>query len=337
MRSSIIKKELEKKYDSIDVVVGQNTEEREKAFEVIKRKNNDYDFCYIESKVGVTRYKDTKILYSLKSLKIKRIGIYYRDMYWAYKIKTSEGKFKNLMIPTINSWYLKLLDKICDVIFVQSDSFKYELLKFIPNSKVLLLPPGCDNIKVLDVHNHSILYVGEVDNRFSGIDLLLDTLKYINNEHDKVTLNIVCREEEFISNKTLLEIANSYTWINIYHNTKKNIDEIYNISSIAVIPRSGDEYTKLCLPIKLFEYISFEKPIIAIDHGEVGEFIRNNQIGLTANGNKEEFAKQIIDLLDNADSYAFYKEQISLYKEKNLWSNRIEFIETSLTNRIIGE
>ncbi|TFJ44433.1 hypothetical protein CKN73_02540 [Carnobacterium divergens] len=330
VRSMTIKKELEKKYKQIDIIQGANAKERFEIFKQLKKENADYDYCYIESRVGVTRWKDTKILRSLKDLKIKKIALYYRDMYWAFNIKTSKGTLKNLLVPFINKHYVRFLNDVCDVIFVQSESFKNELLQFIPKSTINLLPPGCDDIDEPLLVKKGALYVGEVDERFSGIELLLETFKHINEHQDQAILNIVCRKEEYDKNTKLINMNEEYQWLSIFHCSKETIKEVYDKSSITIIPRNGEEYTKLCLPIKLFEYISFEKPIVSIDHGEVGKFIEENKVGITTKGTKEDFSEKILDLLKDEDTFNFYKEKIKEYKKTNMWSNRIELIHSIL-------
>ncbi|ALS35883.1 glycosyltransferase involved in cell wall biosynthesis [Enterococcus rotai] len=332
VRSMTIRKELEKKYKKVDVIQGENASERFKIFYQLRKKKTVYDYCYIESRVGVTRWTDTKLLFLLKKLNIGQIALYYRDMYWAYKIKVSTGTLKNFLVPFVNKRYIHFLNKICDVIFVQSETFKKELLKYIPNATVELLPPGCDDIDEPLFTEKAALYVGELANQFSGIDLLLDVFSYINRSEERVRLNIVCRKEEYDENLRLIKMNEMCQWLSIFHCSKETIKEVYDKSSVTIIPRNGDEYTKLCLPVKLFEYISFEKPIISIDHGEVGEFIKEKQIGIVTDHTKEEFAEKIIDLMEDREKYLFYKEKIREYKKNNMWSNRVDMIDTILSS-----
>ena len=73
VRSLAILKELEKLSD-LDIVYGKNSKERFNKFKSICNNNNAYDYCYIESRVGVTRLFDTYLLMLLR-MKFKNIKI----------------------------------------------------------------------------------------------------------------------------------------------------------------------------------------------------------------------------------------------------------------------
>lgn len=321
--------------NELDVIKGKNSRERYEQLKRLIKKGQIYDFCYIESRVGVTRYLDTKLLLALKQkLKINKIGIYYRDMYWNYNIFFSENKLRNMLIPIANKLYLKFLASICDVFFVQSESFKRALRNFLPTTtQIELLPPGCENIKV----SHSeapetmeAIYVGEIDPIFSGVDLLIETFKIIN-QRQKLCLNLVCRENEYKINLDLQKANNMYDWLKISHHTKSNIGEVYNRADVAIIPRSGNEYTKLCLPVKLFEYISYERPVIAVNHGEVSQFISKTGIGVVTNDNPVDFANSILNIINSKKKYMEVVTNIKKLKQKSTWEQRVIDIKKILS------
>jgi|GEM_PF-2228704 len=331
VRSNAILKEFELMDTDVDFIVGENAKER---YEKFRKINSDkqYDYCYIESKVGVTRFYDTLIINSVKK-KFQNIavGLYYRDMYWAYNIQISKGKIKNLFVPLVNKWFLRFISKRVDVIFGQSKSFCKKLRTYVGNKcKIEVLPPGCENISIKQNAKTGVIYVGEIDPVFSGIELLIEAMKLVNLKQ-KVPLNLVCRKHEFEKNEYIQRIAKEYDWLNVYHETKETIHKIYNQSNLAVIPRYKDEYTKLCLPIKLFEYISYELPIVAVDHGEVSNFIKKYQIGSISNGNPEDFANKILEILNmSEEEIKLIKNNLKLCKEANTWKTRVEKIDKVL-------
>lgn len=323
------------KGNEIDVIKGKNSKERYEQLKMLIKKGQKYDFCYIESGTRVARYLDTRLLFSLKhKLKINKIGIYYRDMYWNYNIFFNKNRLRNMLIPIVNKFYLKFLASICDVFFVQSESFKRALQDFLPvTTQIELLPPGCENIKISYSKvpvNMEAIYVGEIDRIFSGVDLLIETFKIIN-QKQKLRLNLVCRENEYKDNLDLQKANSMYEWLKISHHTKSNIEEVYNRSSIAIIPRSGNEYTKLCLPVKLFEYISYEKPVVAINHGEVSNFISKTGIGVVTNDNPVDFANGILSIINSKRTYIELVANIKKLKEKSTWEQRVIDIQKILS------
>lgn len=231
----------------------------------------------------------------------------------------------------MNKVYLKFIDIVTDVVYCQSSSFRDSLKQDIKRSKIELLPPGCEAIVPENVINNEVIYVGEIDFRFSGIDLLIDSLELVNQTQD-IKLNIVCRREEYEESEYLKEANRKYKWLDISHHNKQTIEKIYNKSAIAIIPRSGNEYTKLCLPIKLYEYITFEKPIVAVNHGETGKFIEKYKVGIACTEKKEDIANSILSLLMDDTYFMQIKNKVKICKEENLWSQRAKKIITSLNS-----
>ncbi|HDX9705113.1 glycosyltransferase [Bacillus thuringiensis] len=332
VRSFAVLEEFRKTNNDVEMVYGSSAKERYRVFKEIMKKNKHYTYCYIESKVGVTRGYDSLIMLLLK-LKVKpqKIGFYYRDMYWKYGIQVSTGNVKNKIVPWANRIYLKFVDFICDVVYGQSKSFCDALEDHIKKSDIKMLPPGCDDIEISNISSNEVLYVGEIDQQFSGIELLIDAL-IIANLNERVVLNLVCRKHEYEENQYLNEMNQRYDWIKISHHNKQTIKEVYKKSSLTIIPRSGNEYTKLCLPIKLFEYISYEKPIVAVNHGEVADFIAQHHLGLISNDTAEDLARKILLLLSENKVYLDIIKNIRNYKTHNKWSNRIEQINLDLSS-----
>lgn len=250
-------------------------------------------------------------------------------MYWKYGINLSNGRLKQSFVPLMNKVYLKLIDNVCNVIYVQSEAFKEALQPLVKKADILLLPPGCEKMVCNDFTQEDAFYVGEIDSVFSGVELLIQAFEIINIKTE-INLNLVCRKYEYEENLFLKEVNHKFNWLKISHHNKATIGEVYQRSKVAIIPRSGNEYTKLCLPIKLFEYISQEKPIVAVNHGETADFINYNKLGLLSNDTPESLASCILEMFNNDKLHAEFKMNIKEYKKNNLWMNRIEHINETL-------
>ncbi|MFP7412676.1 glycosyltransferase [Priestia filamentosa] len=332
VRSLEILKQLKALHRDVDVIMAKNSKERWQQFKLLD-KDNVYDFCYIESKVGVTRYYDTLLLLFLKK-KFRNliVGLYYRDMYWKYGIQVSKGVIKNLFVPFVNKCYLKLLGNICDVIFGQSGDFCKSMEGIVSDKCELeILPPGCEEVQELQKEAFGVIYVGEIDSVFSGVELLIDSMRLVNHKQ-KVPLYLVCRKHEYDENTFLREANYKYEWLNIEHHTKETIGEVYSKANLAMIPRYKSEYTKLCMPIKLFESISYELPIVAVQHGETTRFIEESNIGLITNTNPNQIADSILRLISDRDLRGEMIDNLKIAKEKNSWTNRVREI-----SRVLGK
>jgi len=332
VRSLEVLKEIKNEHDKVDVIIGENPRERLENFKSLNS-NNEYDFCYIELKVGVTRYYDTLLLLSLKKkFKNLKVGMYYRDMYWAYGIHISKGYFKNLFVPIANRFQLKFLSKIADVMFGQSKSFCTQMEPLISSKcKLEVLPPGCEYVSSTEVDSAGVIYVGEIDQVFSGVELLIESMRLVNKKQ-YVPLYLVCRKHEYEESILIQEANKKYDWLNIEHHTKETIGAAYSKASIAIIPRHKNQYTKLCLPIKLFEYITYELPIIAVKHGEVSHFIKDNNIGFVTNPDADEIANKVLDLLNNEVMGNALTDSLVKAKRNHSWNKRVSTITKVLSS-----
>ncbi|MGG0744649.1 glycosyltransferase [Priestia megaterium] len=332
VRSLEVLKEIKNKHDKVDVIIGETPRERWGKFKCL-HSNNEYDFCYIELKVGVTRYYDTLLLLSLKKkFKNLKVGMYYRDMYWAYGIHISKGYFKNLFVPLANKLQLKFLSTIADVIFGQSKSFCAQMAPLISSKcKLEVLPPGCEYVSSPEINSAGVIYVGEIDQVFSGVELLIESMRLVNKKQ-YTPLYLVCRKHEYEESILIQESNEKYDWLNIEHHTKETIGAAYSKASIAIIPRYKNQYTKLCLPIKLFEYITYELPIIAVKHGEVSDFIEDNNIGFVTSPDAEEIADKVLELLNNDCIGNALNDSLVKAKSNHSWTERVNTITKILNS-----
>ncbi|MFP7733895.1 glycosyltransferase [Priestia aryabhattai] len=332
VRSLEILKEMNLLHSNLDVIRGKSPRERLEKFKALDS-NNRYDFCYIELKVGVTRYYDTMLLLSLKrKFKNLKIGMYYRDMYWGYGIQVSKGYLKNLLVPIANKYHLKFLSNIADVMFGQSKSFCEEMKKFVSGDcELKIISPGCENINVPKENPSGVIYVGEIDEVFSGVELLIESM-FLVNQIKHVPLYLVCRKHEYDQSLLLQKANEKYEWLNIEHHTKETIGSVYSKASLAIIPRYKNDYTKLCLPIKLFEYITYELPIIAVRHGEVSNFIEDHNIGYVTPPDANEISENVLKLIEESMLNQKMIENLKSAKRKNSWNQRVHQITKVLSS-----
>lgn len=82
----------------------------------------------------------------------------------------------------------------------------------------------------------------------------------------------------------------------------------------------------------MYEYITFEKPIVAVNHGETGKFIEKYKVGIACTEKKEDIANSILSLLMDDTYFMQIKNKVKICKEENLWSQRAKKIITSLNS-----
>ena len=76
------------------------------------------------------------------------------------------------------------------------------------------------------------------------------------------------------------------------------------------------------MAVKLFEYISYKKPIIAVTGTAVGDFIEKNDIGWTINYDEIKLKELITDLQNNPSQIDQKIKKIEKIISDNTWEAR---------------
>lgn len=320
----------------VEVISGSikyNSKKRKKdIISLIKRikSGEKFDLCYVEPPSGlINRFNNFYEFNLWKQIKKSKIpmGIFYRDIYWKFYKDFDFNSIKYKLISILCSIELKKILRYFNIIFIPT----LAMSKYLPKAKYVELPSACEEgieIKKENTEIPTFIYVGGATYRY-GTDLMLNSFKKVN-ETVKVNLNLICRPSEMPIIDEFLKTG-TYPWLNIFHLSGKELNEIYNKSDYAIIPLRNIEYHSFCMPVKLFEYVSYEKPILTTCCKYIAEFVRNYDIGEIVEDNEEDMTKGILKLI-NGD-YQKYKENLKYCKEKNMFSERVK----TIINALIGE
>lgn len=288
-------------------------------------RNEKYDLCYVEPPSGVV-FNICDHLLLLYISKIKKIptGVFYRDAFWKlYKHYNRKGlKAKILILMHKFDWIIfKLVSK---VMYFPSESFAEH---FECKNKVILMP-GAEKINgLLPGEDNTFIYVGGIEGGY-GADLLLSSFKKAYEINKSIRLNLVCRNENDIVSKYKNE-----EWLNLHigKSGKDELKEIYDKSKYAIITLLKGDYMDLAVPIKIFEYISYEKPILSTDCKEISKIITKYNIGKISKEYKD-LSKDIIDMVTDEKSYIKYKENIkNRVLQEELWIDRVLTVINTLS------
>ena len=212
-----------------------------------------------------------------------------------------------------------------DIVYFPSLSMS----KYFKFKDMRALPPAGDYVEdIQNLNAEGIIYVGGISKRY-GIELLMEALNKINKKQH-VILRLVCRANEVCNIKKEYQEKD---WLKIYNTSDKNdLKELYNNSKIALIPIEKSKYNNFAIPIKLFEYMQYNVPIVATDNLEVKNIIEKYNIGIVTESDSEKFADAILKLYNDEELYLKLKnnERNALLSE-NLWKHRIQKINEDLT------
>lgn len=104
-----------------------------------------------------------------------------------------------------------------------------------------------------------------------------------------INLTICCRKREWNEHKNFYNGFLRSVKINIVHKSGKKLESLYSNGDICLLYFPYYEYRTFGMPVKLFEYMAYHKPIIASNNCVVGEYIHNN-IGWKINYDNNELS-----------------------------------------------
>lgn len=294
---------------------------------------NRPQMCYIEPPSGpfLCPY-DLKLLKLLKKKNIP-VSIFYRDAYWKFPYMGIQkmniiNKFKQKVVHYMQKRDWKVIVKTCSHIYFPSVS----LAEYFVRDNISTLPPGCELIDNMaenedrDDRPPTAIYVGGATERY-GIYLLLDAFSKINEKQICVNLKLICPKEQWNCLPLEYRKYERNDWLEINHvSGKENLKDLYQKSDFAILPLKKNSYNDVAVPVKLYEYVSYLKPIVSTNCDEIQKIVKENNIGLVIEDNPEQLIKGIEKLLNDNQKFQEYKKKCKLMRENNTWSKRAETI-----------
>lgn len=329
-------KYLQKSSHEITTIIG-NSEERARALASLKEKvKKGYQIDMVYCELGALPFMltdqdhiprrpclDITIIRYLKNLKIP-FAAYYRDVYWKFPEMSTGSFIKNMIKQIGHIIEIRFINRHTDIFYLQSR----EMIKFLPeikNPEIKILMPGTEPVKVTRKKKRSqklkIFYVG-------GMGILYKMHAFIEAVSlfpDEIELTICCRPKE---------------WNNVKHEYEPLLKP-----NIQIISGSGDElvpylreadifhfclephkYRKFVMPVKLFEYLSYRKPIFASQETMVGEFIAKEKIGWSVRYDAKSIAAALKKILKDPQLLSKMQKSIDRVSQEHSWENRIKQI-----------
>ena len=330
-------------YD-VEVISGYGSERMHSIKSIEKKIKNGvkYDFLYSESNTIPTALTEKNHIPKYFNLDFRffkfckknniPIGLFYRDIYWKFPIfkETIKG-YKRYILKPLFKYDLVQYRKYLNCMFLPTMLMsKYIDKKYWPPI-VTDLPPGAEyrNEKKLDdtfSEKLRLLYIGGIGDLYR-FDALLEAIYDL----EKVKLTICCRKDEWNENRQIYEPFLTKN-IQIVHKSGEELVELYDNADICVALFKTTEYRKLAMPVKIFEYLSFQKPIIATNDTSAGQFVRDNNIGWSINYSVDNIKSTIVDILNNRDQLDIIKTNIYQKLLNNTWEKRAEKVVDVLHN-----
>ena len=328
-------------YD-VDVVIGYG-QSREESINKIKENINNgviYEFCYSESSTMPTLlteknhlpthpFLDFGFFKFLKEHNIK-IGLFYRDSHWLFdQYKNSVSKFKRIFTTFFYKYDLKKYKKYVDVIYMPDKKMNDYLPTDLGNN-IQDLPPAIDEYEINKSNNHldklNIFYVGGLGELYN-LEMFLKVIK----ELDFVDLTLCTRKDEWDNVKNNYEKYLTPR-IKIIHGGPEEYKPYIESSNLALLFVKPNEYWKFAIPVKLFEYMKFSKPIIAVKNTATSRIIENYNIGFTEEYNEFALKNLLIKINENLTNLDLIHDNFKNAIKENTWDSRARKVSSDLTN-----
>lgn len=318
----------------VETVTGYG-KERKKSIKKIAQsiKNGEkYDFLYSESSsmptlltekhhLPVYPFLDFHFFQFCQAHAIK-IGLFYRDIYWMFdSYKRQLGALNKLIATFFYRVDLKQYNNLINVLFLPHQ----EMGSYFPipfKGIIEELPSGTDPTDPLsltftnpDPSKLNILYIGALDD-FHAMDDLFHAI----NLRDYLHLTLCCSQLEWEKFQMKNKIA--LPRVSVIHKKGYELIPYYQNADILSLFFEPIPYRNFAMPLKLFDYLSFQKPMIATEHTAAGNFVHNNQIGWTIPYNSNAFVELTDAIMQDRPVLLKKSEQIKTILPYHTWKAR---------------
>lgn len=320
-------------------VVGYGKERKEKIHNLKQRmiSGEKFEFVYSESSTQPTLlteknhlpiypFLDFDFFDFCKSYNIK-IGLFYRDIYWLFsEYGSSLSIAKKNIAKFFYRYDLKKYNQLVDIVYLPS----MQMAKYIPTvnkNKFKALPPGHHEYKNLEsrANNDTIelLYIGGLGSHYQMHKLFIVLEKF-----PKINFTLCTRENEWKNAKEEYKLSSN---IFITHKNGEGLNELYKKADIVMLFVKPQEYREFAAPVKLYEYIGKEKPIIASKGTLAGKFVEENNIGWSLEYEEEALEKFFNELQQKFSDINLKKDNLIKIKLNNSWQSRAKDVEKELS------
>lgn len=329
----------------VDEVIGYASDRKK---QILNIKNNilngvKYDFMYSESSTMPTLLTEKHHLPLYPSLDFGfmefcrkhsiKIGLFYRDMHWNFEhYKGNVPAFKRFFATLMYEYDLKKYKDLLDILYVPSMREEKYLRKYKLNNILSTLPPGADEVTLVKqkkllttLDEIRLIYVGGIGGVYELRNLLNVAPLF-----PKISFNICVRERDWVLVKDEYKKYFNNTNIHLHHVSVIELIDLLKKSDIAFTPLTNDEYYRMALPYKLFEYISYGLPVIGQKDTAVGDFIEENDCGWTINSDNE-IVGLLQMLVDNPSVIVQKSEMAYDTALRNRWVSRAKKVIDDLS------
>lgn len=335
----------------VDEVIGYGKTRKQQINKIKERisQGETYDFLYSESSTMPTLLTEKHHFPSYPTLDFNfflyckknniPIGLFYRDVYWKFSHYNKEGSLlKRKVAKFFYRYDLKKYTVLLDILYLPSvKMYDYLGIKF--NCQIKALPPGANiiNTKERDdffstkdnIENKKIkiFYVGGIDKDLYNLEGILQAI----NEVEDVYFTLCTRKNDWEKVKGEYE-QYIQPRIHVVHGSGKELIPYYKEADILNLYIKPSEYRDFAMPVKLFEYLPYKKPILSVKGTAAGDFIEKNNIGWSLNYDRKEIVSFLSFIKDNRSELLKKMENIEEILYNHTWDARARQVAKDLSS-----
>ena len=276
---------------------------------------------YVESATTTAMPYDLAFLLLMRLLRFP-VGVYFRDAYQLYR-----HMYPRRRLRVFSDWAWRLtkpmLARIATVRYAQSMGLANVLGLRSPQ----MLPPGTDpGSPYLGAGSEQLVaYVGS-GGWADGFDMLVEAMALV---------RIQCPDARLLAVGTGLSAARQAGlpgYVELRRAGRNELVDLIRDARVCVIPRPKTEYTDFVLPIKLWDYLSYGKPIVATAVNETERLLDGAGAGIVTPDTPEGLAGGIVRMLEDHGLAARYAAAARAYATapENTWDARARTVLESL-------
>ncbi len=216
----------------------------------------------------------------------------------------------------------KLLHEANGLVVVSEELKKYVEENYKVMNNIVLVPPG-GRPRISKVPKRQLpiklIYAGLLSYR-EKVDIFVRSIPILRKELTNYKIYMTKKGEEL--RKIIKENREKSLGIEFFWFEKR--DELFELMKqchVGILTSSRNKARILGPPIKLLDYLSVGLPVVANYIGGWSDIIEKEKIGIATSDEPREFAKGIIDLVGDEETYYRYANNaLRLIKEKYNWS-----------------
>ncbi len=278
------------------------------------------DAVYLEAGTSTMTPADHTLLRAIRRRGLP-LGIYIRDAYQRFPALYPPATRKEWLLArayALTTWRYR---QLASVLFFPTaglaDLFPHANRQLLPPAGTVLAPPAG-----LVRHPHRAIYVG-ANGPYDGVDTAVAALAEVRATHPDAELVLVIRPAEAPSHLP--------PFCRLVEASGEALSPWLWSSSVALIPRRDTDYTRLALPIKLFDYLSHGLAVVATGPSEVSKLVVASGVGVAAPPDPRQVAAAIGGLWQRSDRVArMSASALALVSQQHNWDARAEAVLAAL-------